>query len=365
MKIGILTFHRAQNYGAILQTYALQQFLRREGHEVEVIDYRPEYIEQSYSFIPINNYQTHTVGIWLKLFIRDLLLFPLRCIRRNKFRSFMKRNLMLSSKVNFNSIPSKYDVYIVGSDQVWNKEITVDYDDVFFCRFHFCKDNRKYISYAASLEPSTLTEADLSLLYDKLKQFDAISVRESSIINYLQIDYKGIYNVLDPTLLMDTHFWDRITEIPHSHNRYIVLYQARYNRALSCLVQQIANEMGCDVVEMSAWTLPISKIWRKGMAASPEEFLGFIKNAELVINTSFHGTVFSILYEVPFYYVLLSDGWDERSLSLLRDLDLMNRVVNVDYLKSQPIDCHCDFSKSKERLAILREKSYSFIRNNI
>ena len=365
MKIGLLTFHRAHNYGAILQAYALQQFLVKEGHEVEVIDYRPEYIEQSYSFIPIDNYRNHSVGAWFKMFIRDMLLLPLRAIRRNKFRSFMRRYISLSSKVIFKAVPSKYDTYIVGSDQVWNKEITVDYDDVFFCKFHFNKDNRKYMSYAASLEPSILTEADIDILYDRLKQFDVISVREASIISYLQIDYNEICDVLDPTLLMDVHFWDHIAETPRLRNRYIVLYQARYNRNLNHLVQQIAKEMGYDVVEMSAWTLPISKICRRGMAASPEEFLGFIKNADLVINTSFHGTIFSILYEVPFYYVELSDGWDERSLSLLRDLDLMNRAVNVDYLKSHPIDFHCDFSKSKERIAMLREKSYSFIRSNI
>ena len=185
MKVGILTFHRAHNYGAVLQCYALQETLKGMGHQVEVIDYRPRYIEDAYKLSITSRLQTDSLGSFLKSVLREFMLLPTRFCRRKGFDSFIHNYLSLSREVIGTQIPNEYDVYVVGSDQIWNRAITDGYDNVFFCDFQFEKKGRKYISYAASTEQASMAESDISVFEDRLSVFDAVSVREDAFVDYL------------------------------------------------------------------------------------------------------------------------------------------------------------------------------------
>ena len=155
MKIGILTFHCAHNYGAVLQCYAMQEFLRCKGHDVEVINYRPKYLLEPYKTFKVKRFLSKKPIRLSKGVIIEFILFPTRLKRFNGFEKFIKNRLSLSEKATCSSISPKYDVYIAGSDQIWNPKITHGFDSVFFADFPFIKNMKKYISYAASMEAKT------------------------------------------------------------------------------------------------------------------------------------------------------------------------------------------------------------------
>lgn len=366
MKIGILTFHRAHNYGAVLQCYALQELLKSLGYNVQVIDYRPNYIENAYLLLPNRWVESRSIFHFLKMKIRDVILLPVRYIRGRRFKAFVNKYLDLSAPCTEVNIPSDYDVYIVGSDQIWNKSITKGFDRVFFCDFGFEKKNRKYLSYAASTELSDISNDDADFLEFHLNRFDAVSVRESALSNYIKDNLKkDVSVVVDPTLLNGKMFWDKLVSSEAKDGDYILLYQARYNAELTRKAKEIAKKMNCKLVEMSAWTIPLSRMCTKGMYASPLDFLSLIKNAKMVLNTSFHGTVFSIIYGIPFYYVELYDGWDSRAISLLSDLYLTDRIVSLDNCFESVAQSNVNFLESHRLLANLRNKSKQFLYNNI
>lgn len=366
MKIGILTFHRAHNYGAVLQCFALQETLKMLGHNVKVIDYRPQYIESAYKLFTVRGVRKIFSVEYLKCLFRDCILLPVKIIRGRHFKSFLKKKLSISEKVVDGRIPSDLDIYIVGSDQIWNKQITNGYDDIYFCNFPFDKKSKRYISYAASAEEATICEDDLPFFQKVINNFDAISVREDHLVKYLSNAYsKDIIKTIDPTLMLDKSFWDLHLPEGESSGSYVVVYQARYDRELVTKARDIAKTMNCDLVEMSAWTIPLARMGNKGMRTSPLGFVNYIKNAKLVLSTSFHGTVFSVIYGVPFYYVAMSDGWDTRAMTLLKDINLQDRVINLECLAIPTISVTCDFSEAHQHLRILREKSLNFLSNNI
>lgn len=365
-KIGILTFHTAHNYGAVLQCYALQEMLKSMGHDVEVIDYRPGYIEDAYKLFPDRRQESSSFIQCVKLMLRDLLLYPVKSARARKFTSFVRKHLNLSASVPGTDIPSGYDVYIVGSDQIWNKAITKGYDKVYFCDFHFEKLHRKYLSYAASTELSDISADDSCLFNSHLDRFDSISVRESGLADFIKVHFnKNVDTVIDPTLLHDKTFWDKLIEPKEDRGDYILLYQARYNAELVEKAEKIAAAMNCRLVEMSAWTIPLARMHKDGMSASPLEFIDMIRNAKMVLNTSFHGTAFSVIYGVPFYYVALSDGWDLRATSLLNELDLADRILPLEACSADACQTQLDFSQAHALLASLREHSKQFLLNGI
>ena len=142
MKIGILTFHCAHNYGAVLQCYAMQEFLRSKGHDVEVINYRPNYLLKPYKIFNVKRFSSKKPIRILKGLILEFLLFPVRLKRFYGFENFINNKLILSKTVTKESIPSNYDIYIVGSDQIWNPKITKGFDEIYFCRFPFEKGKK-------------------------------------------------------------------------------------------------------------------------------------------------------------------------------------------------------------------------------
>lgn len=361
MKIGILTFHCAHNYGAVLQCYALQETLRSLGHEVEVIDYRPEYLLIPYRVFSKSRFLRRNPFKMLKACIRESLLLPKRIKRYRAFQSFINNNLNLSQPVVANKIPSKYDVYIMGSDQIWNPKITKGFDPVYFGYFDFGKGNKTYISYAASMTARQLDSDSERYLKRALMNFNAISVREIQLKTLLQpLTEKEVVPVLDPTLLADKNIWDKMAQIPNCDKKYVLVYQIRRDANVIRIAQDIAKSMGAEVVEITAFpTLIFSN--KNEQCLSPVEFLGWIKNAQFVVTSSFHGTVFSILFSRPFFCVKLDNVSDTRSISLLKNLKLEDRFIEKDEgnLKLSPID----YTEPNRLLLYLQTKSRTFLKN--
>ena len=363
MKIGILTFHCAHNYGAVLQCYALQETLRQMGHEVEVIDYRPDYLVKPYKWFDIHWFISRNPINAARKFSKEIVLLLTRIKRYRAFEKFISSRLNVSDRVNFDSIPSKYDIYIMGSDQIWNPYITHGFEPAYFGKFKFSKEKRKYIAYAASMETKSLGEKAQNFYKQTLKNFDAVSVREFQLATLLQpLTDKKIETVLDPTLLADSSIWNKIAKRPKINQKYVLVYQVRGEKQnILSVANKIACQLNAVVVEVTSWfSIQFKRI--KIQNAAPEEFLGLIKYASFVVTTSFHGTAFSVIFNRPFYCIRLDDGCDTRSMSLLKNIGLENRMITKDL---NPVPSGIDYVEANKRVADLRKMSMNFLIKNI
>lgn len=328
MRIGILTFHCAHNYGAVLQCYALQAYLKSLGHDVVVIDYRPEYLKAPYAVLP--KLRNKKLAVKIKTLIVYSLTFYVRLRRYYKFSKFINRELQLSEPIKDKSDIENCncDLYIIGSDQVWNPKITDGFDDFYFGYF---KTSSKIITYAVSLGMSSLTEPQKKYLERALSNFEAISVRESNMIDLLHpLTDKKIQQVIDPTMLLNVSIWQNMVSLkPVERQKYVLVYQVAQNSSVYRIAKHIAEQLGAKVVEIAAWH---SCRFRKGykQTLGPKCFLSYFSQAECVVTSSFHGAVFSLIFERPFYVVDISSmhsGANERLKSILELLQLKDRYI--------------------------------------
>lgn len=357
MKIGILTFHCAENYGAVLQCYATQEFLKDHGHEVCVIDYRPDYLLRPYQLL---NTKRINCGKPLQAVVnlsKELIHIPKRCYLKRAFLKFAGKHLALTERATATSIPSDMEAYVVGSDQVWNPKLTKGFDDVYFCRFPFPKDERRYIAYAASMEAKNLDEKAEKYYHESLEQFDAVSVREPNLATLLQpLTHRPITKVLDPTLMADPKIWNTFTCKERFPKKYVLVYQGRSSTHTLRIAKDIARQIDADVVVLGTWLSFNSHLSYKSV--SPEGFIHAIRNAACVVTTSFHGTAFSVIFGRPFYTIKLDDGADSRSQSLLQSLGLSDRMINVS---SSPTFSAIDYTATNTTLQRLRKESQEFL----
>lgn len=357
MKIGILTFHCAHNYGAVLQAYALQEKIKMLGYDVEIIDYQPEYITYHYSVFSRKFISSSNLFKALAKMIITGLTFYSKTKRRKGFAKFIRDKFNLSDKVD-NKIPSHYDLYIIGSDQVWNFNLTHGVDKIWFGFFE-TKNNAKIISYAASFGSASIKEKEKKFLEEAFKNFDGISLREKEPIPLLQtITTNKLVNVLDPTLILNVEKWNNLAIKPSFDKKYVLVYQVIRSKHTNKIANELAKQLNAEVVEIPA-AVSYKNLNNKYMTTTPEEFLGWIKHADCVVTSSFHGTAFSIIYNRPFYSVNLEDGSEKRPKNLLNILELKSRLINKD---STPTFEGIDFEKVNNKLKASKDFSISYLK---
>ncbi|MDR2408630.1 MAG: polysaccharide pyruvyl transferase family protein [Bacteroidales bacterium] len=361
MRIGILTFHFAHNYGAVLQVYALQEFLKAQGHNVTIINYKQRYLSRIYAVFNLRRFKTRNPVILVKIIGIELLMLSRRLIRRFRFNKFISSCLNLSVPVNKKNIPQNFDLYILGSDQIWNYKITNGFDGVYFGDFRR-NSASKLISYAASMELLSLSELQQEYIKTKLEQLDGISVRESSLAELLQpLTGKTIFTTLDPVFLIDSHQWDTITRRKIATKKYVLIYQVWHNKGSIRIAAIIASQLGAEIIEVpgnniSTWHVKKNHI----QCMSPFDFVGLIRYASCVITTSFHGTALSIVFNRPFYAIKPDDRKNNRVTEILGKLELSGRYISGN---DDPQFSGIDYTEINRRLAVLRNKSVSFIRD--
>ena len=325
-KIGIVTFYNAHNYGAMLQAMALQDYLKEQGNEVYIINYRNKIIDKRYNFCDWNGNKFICL---IKNIIKFILYYKKYKIRYNSFEKFIDENFNLSKQYNLiNELkqnPPEYDIYVTGSDQVWNHKITSGLDDIYTLNFgnkKICK-----VSYAASIGNDKIDSKMLEEYRKKLSSLDYISVRETTAKKQLsKILNKDIYEVLDPTLLYDKKYWNKkIENIKKEKEKYILAYQIDSNPEYNKIVNYLSKKTGYKVIYFEMRNKNSYDSLRNAFTSSPLEFISLIKNAEYVVNTSFHGTVFSILFEKKFFVVPHKET-GSRMVDFLKKLKLSNRI---------------------------------------
>ena len=332
-KIGILTFNNTTNYGAALQAYALQKKITELGYFCDTIKYCNENIDKLYKPQKISDIKN------IKELVKYILLNNDKKKLYEKFQKFYGSNMNFSCEVdkhNINKLNKMYDKFIVGSDQIWNLDLS--YEDYNYY-LQFVDDNNKKNSYAASFGYSDIPEKYKVNSICELKNFKNISVRETQgryIINkYLN---KEVSVVLDPTLLLKKSDWlnlikDKKNDI--EKDNYILLYIVSPNDEIMEFSKKIAKKYKAKIIWINNSTKKI-----KGISniknCDPIDFLYYIYNSKCVITTSFHGVALSIALNKDFYFGLSNEknNFNSRIESLTEILELKNRNLNKEELKS-------------------------------
>lgn len=354
MKIGILTFSSAINYGAVLQAYGLKEVLREMGHEVHVVDYMPYYFKDQHRILRpgFSSLIYHSGRIeWLNYLLKRTYQQRLN----GAFLRFCRENLNL---IPFSSINS-LDVLVLGSDQIWNPSLCGGtFDSIFFGQ-GLDKRIRK-IAYAPSvgnLVNIKNKEAEFKRL---LNNVDYISAREENLAHYISNLSESTYipSVLDPTLLAGHRIFEKLAEKKFTNSDYILFFDFFGDKNSRKKAFDLAHKYNLDFVEPFSAKEKGDK--NKLSCCSPTDFCGLIKNAKVVVTTSFHGTALSILFNRPFYAMEFEPQFNDRILSLLNSVQLTNHFI----LKEEEIaESSIDWNKTNRLLAQLQNNSKSFLFN--
>lgn len=365
MKIAIITFHASDNCGSQLQTYALSRVLQDHfGVTPDVIDYSNRRQQEMYAiFRKIHGVKDLVFNLYRLLFLN--LLKPYH----QSFRNFISNhvhltNVRYSSPDELKNLDGKYDVYIAGSDQVWNTRAR-DFDDSYF--LDFVTKGRK-VAYATSLGATNIIEksSDRTKYTKLVNEFSMLSVREKNAQLLLQtITDKPIELLLDPTLLLPKSDWEALAgDEPLIKGKYIFYYAFTYAETPNKIVKTISEKynMPVYIVDANAWAM--GRLFMDGFKLAPQfgpvAFLNLIKYSELVLTTSFHGTALSVAMEKKFWFIKtpMLNPRDDRAITLLNQLGLPNRLQEGDYLLSHNVLQPLEKTVSADEL---KQKSINYL----
>lgn len=357
MKIAILTFHCALNYGAIMQTYGLQEYLKKIGHEVYVIDYRPEYLLKPYRIFNWRWSLTLSVKRNIFLFIRTILVSLIRLKRKKSFSQFTKKYINLCS-LDFSNPESEFDAFIFGSDQIWNPLITNGFDNVYFGQFPAVKGKRLVV-YAASAGNVEYIKSNKKDFISLLSSYTEISVREKSLADFIckQQEGKQVEVVVDPVLLVGKSIYERIASKEKMQKNYVLVFLLSNDMIFKNrkIAEFIAKAKGLEIVELVSASESL-KTSRLIDTASPERFISLFRDASYVVTSSYHGTIFSILFEKDF--TVVDSSASERMVNLLIALDLKERLAKNE---EDVIFGKIDYRQTNEHIKKMRLASQNFL----
>lgn len=341
MRIATITYSWAQNWGAVLQAYALVEYLNSIGHEARLIDYRP-----------FDNKLISTVKS-IPDGIVDLLTIPASKKRIDRFNEFRINALKLTQKCNttdeLKELNNEFEAFITGSDQVWNVGLGVCKD--FY--LEFAEESKKRISYAASFGVKSIPEEHKKDTIEGINNIQAISVREESgkkIVSDLTGREATV--VLDPVFLLDADHWRKVSRKSGQEGKYIFVYPTQVTETLKNTVKQLKKETG--LMAISPFYVPGCKTIKD---IGPREFIDYIANAEYIVASSFHATAFSILFEKKLFVVAHSQT-GSRTIDLLKDLNMQKCIITKD---SFIFNVKWDYNEIRERVKARKEISRKFI----
>jgi hypothetical protein len=370
-RIGIVTWFMHQNYGQVLQAFALQTSISKLGFEPELINYHPSIVTERTTGIFEANLRRlpHiTASRLARVLTREL--YQLYCnrisSRKRLFKAFVKSYLKVSQEVtNINQLSSLYEGFICGSDQIWAPTV---FNEYYYLSFE--TDPKRKISYAPSFGlntiPKNISEQVAALLYN----IKNLSVREETGASLVEeLIGKKPHIVVDPTLLLDAEQWSQVASRVVVRCPFILCYFLGNNPEHRAIVNKIKQETGLHVVILPFNT---GDLFRKGFAAKssigPREFLSLVSNAELICTDSYHGILFSINYNKPFLaFKRFSDedpvSQNSRVNYILGKYGLWDRlVIDKDEL------CYnkrIDYSKVNKLLKVEREHSKTFLESSL
>lgn len=337
MRIGIITIHNSPSYGGCLQSFALYKYLVDCGHDTEIINLlRPA----NKDYLSSIKHHHIRANCWVKLWSIIKAIFHLKLNDYNqvtynaefeRFNSQIKLSKVFRSVDELYNNPPAYDVYLTGSDQVWNPSQPYIIEPYFLT---FVKDRKgRKISYAASVGLSKLRAKEEILFKKWIEKYDYVSVREQTLKEYLETFVnKNIERVADPTFLLDRTTWKSIAVFPDETQPYILLFALGHNEELISFCMRLSKQAGIQLIVLERKTSLKNEKYKVVNTAGPKEFLGYIGNAEMVITDSFHGTVFSIIMKAKNFYSYISPTniKGSRITDLLQQHKISDHLLNQD-----------------------------------
>lgn len=341
MKISLITYHISSNYGAIMQTYSLCRYLENIGKEVEIID-----IRQS----------EETIGLIPKLIKPIVFFFRMNRIIKKMYPPLSKRYTNLD---DLQKNPPIADVYMVGSDQVWNPNISKSLQMAYFLKFGNL--NVKRVSYASSFGLSEWPDSlDVDQITECLNSFDSLSVREEQG----KIICEQVFGctpevVSDPTFLLDNY--DDLVDRKKERNE-IVCYKLQKNQDFFDNIGYVGEKLGLPIALLN------HNYKVRGLKYCPplslKQWLQRLSSAKFIVTDSFHGIAFSLIFNKQFIVIRKDDGKDSRLINILKSIGLEDRMYDsVERLKRSDdwLRTQIDYSVVNNRIQALRSKSREFL----
>lgn len=331
MRIKTITCHDCYNLGASLQAYALQHYLESEGHDVQIINYKPYYLSGHFKFGSVNN-PVYDRPIVKQLYLLAKLPERLLALSRKKaFDRFTAKYLRLTRRYNsyedLKADAPEADAYIAGSDQIWNTLFHNGRDAAFY--LDFGKPNVRRISYAASFATKDVVPEYREFVSQELKNLDAVSIREKISLPLLySLGRKDGVSVCDPVFLLSKDEWKKLTDSckPYLNDKYLLVYLTDKSDEIKHIALEIHKATGWKIYGVG----PFREKWlhKCYVNVGPLDFVKLINDAQYVISNSFHATAFSLILEKNFCVVNRKDGINERMKSILEDVSLSHRLLN-------------------------------------
>jgi hypothetical protein len=365
MKIGIATFQWADNFGAVMQAYALQSYLRNQGNEVEIINFQPQKINYS-----VRQFLAKTPGAilakWEALY------------KRKVFQNFRKDNLQLTADIfrsgaDLDRIKDKFDLLITGSDQVWNPKWLSQFEGLWdLCFLRFAGERTRLISYAASFghaDTTTIDQEYSQIIGTYLRKFDAISVREKSGIEIVSklSGRGGAVRVIDPTLLHDKPFYDSHSGKKKSITPFLFSFMLHGLEKDSDPIERIVcKNLKLKILRCNLVHTPFRRDY---VLPGPWGWLQLIRDANFVVTNSFHAVVFCLILQKPFISCLIEGGlgpMNSRIIELLEDVGLSGHATFPSAWENRPeayIDV--DWPRVMKSIGILKGEAIDYINSSL
>ena len=354
MKIGIVTFHKSSNYGAVLQSFALFHCLKSRVEGVKILDYNNPFISKGLKKIRFG-FSLH----YAYYFLQDIKNYRNNSKKINKFNSFISSKYELTRKMTKKELlRNGYDIDILvsGSDQIWNPLLNKGFDEIYFGCFPRVG---KKISYASSVGNYDFCDEKLNKqLKTLLSDYSHISSREKSteLSNTIGMN---VLEVVDPTLLLEKKEWRESLDTSnygYEENSYLLIYALNdFNHVIS-VAERIAKDKGLKVLFIGNHNFNNKDIIVLNNLG-PEEFVSYFDHASYIVTNSFHGTAFSVIFGKQFVSVY-NDKSPERARSLLKKIGLSSRLISDD---PPPDITPAEFYLANKKVYELRQNSLDYL----
>lgn len=353
MKVGILTFQFAHNYGALLQAYALRSAVKKCGHDVTVLNFYPEKVRNEYSLNPLK------AGKGLRGVLGSTKRSVKRINQYKKFRSFQKNMLGCINPIysfgELEAVCKNMDCVVVGSDQVWNTDLTGDIKSYFL---DFPLGGVKKVSYAASFGTTEINKSQQKYVKEYLPKFDVISVREQTAAELVK-KYAGCAAavVADPVFQLTKIDWEKFANTVNrleKKENYILYYSLKSYNTLKKAAESLSQKMGLTIKAVHPTTAIAEINGEKLRDVGPVDFVWLIEHAAYVVTDSFHATAFSVIFGKKLLYIADS-GLQTRVQSLFESL-------GIEYHEKEIIDLSLT---DRDRLDKFRTDALVFLKDKI
>lgn len=367
MRVSVITRHAVTNYGSLLQSIAIQRAIELLGHECEIVDY----IRADETALRSERTLLASKSDWNSSLFRRMAYIALRVpeslLASARFSSERRKNLRLSQRYSslaeLRKNPPVADVYMTGSDQVWGPVMCGEYDPAYL--LDYVSEKSRLVAYGSSFGKRVPLGDAERMFRNELTRYDAIAVREDTAVEQLSRWGFPAEQVLDPTLLLPGDSWRSIMNPSRGEPApYVLVYQIHNDQRVGRYAERAASFLGLPLIRVSPYAHQVSREGELVLLPRASEFLRLIDNAEMLVTDSFHGTVFAINLNTPFVEILPNTGTASRNASILRLVNLEERVLRDDKnfdLAATPID----FIPVNEIIERERDKSMRVLRRLI